>query len=77
MLSCKKLVAHSSDYIDGQLPLSQRLSLRLHLAMCVNCRRFIKQFRLADGAVRSLPRGQSNELDQLAAKLAELHRQQR
>lgn len=41
MLTCKELVAHSSDYLDGQLTLRQRLVVRAHLAMCGNCRRFI------------------------------------
>jgi anti-sigma factor ChrR (cupin superfamily) len=77
MLSCKELVAHSSEYIDGQMRLGQRLSVRMHLAMCVNCRRFIKQLRLSQAVLRRLPRGQNAELDELANKLAELRRQQR
>jgi anti-sigma factor ChrR (cupin superfamily) len=77
MLSCKQLVAHSSEFIDGQLRFRQRLSVRMHLAMCVNCRRFIKQMRLSQAVLRRLPLGQSAELDQLASKLAELRRQQR
>lgn len=77
MLSCKGLVAHSSDYIDGQLGVRQRWSMRMHLAMCVNCRRFIKQMRLSQAVLRQLPRGQHAELDEIADKLAELHRQQR
>ncbi|MEZ5502359.1 MAG: zf-HC2 domain-containing protein [Halioglobus sp.] len=46
MLSCKDLVhRHASDYLDGQLPLRARWSVSLHLALCVRCRRFMKQFR--------------------------------
>lgn len=74
MLSCKELVAHSSDFLDGQLVLHKRLSVRLHLAMCGNCRRFIKQMRLSQALLHRLPRGQSAELDELASKLAELRR---
>ncbi|HBX56088.1 anti-sigma factor family protein [Pseudomonas sp. UBA2684] len=74
MLSCKELVAHSSDFLDGQLNLRQRLSVRAHLAMCRHCRRFIKQLRLSQAVVRKLPQGQSAELDALAAKLAEMRR---
>lgn len=77
MLSCKELVAHASDYIDAQMGLRQRWSVRMHLAMCINCRRFIRQLRLSQRVLRQLPRGQSAELDALAAKLAELRRQQR
>lgn len=77
MLSCKELVAHSSELLDGQLRLRQRLSVRMHLAMCVNCRRFIKHMSLSQAVLRRLSRGQSAELDQLANTLAELRRQQR
>ena len=77
MLSCKELVAHSSDLLDGQLSLRQRLGVRAHLAMCLRCRRFIKQMRLSQAVLRQLPREQIAELDALAAKLAELRRLQR
>lgn len=72
MLSCKELVAHSSDFLDGQMSLRTRLAVRMHLAMCHNCRRFIKQMRLSQAVLRKLPQGQNAELDALAAKLAEL-----
>ncbi len=77
MLSCKALVARSSEFLDGELGLGQRLSVRMHLAMCQHCRRFIKQMRLSQAVLRKLPPGQNAELDALAAKLAELRRQQR
>ncbi|MDM8349384.1 zf-HC2 domain-containing protein [Pseudomonas sp. sp1636] len=77
MLSCKELVANSSDFLDSLLSLRQRLSVRMHLAMCYRCRRFIKQMRLTQGVLRRLPQRQIVELDSLAAKLAELRRLQR
>lgn len=75
MLSCKELVARSSDFLDKQLSFRQRLAIRRHLLACKNCRRFIKQMRLSQAVLRQLPPGQSAELDSLAAKLAELRRQ--
>lgn len=75
MLSCKALVARSSEFLDGELGLRPRLSVRMHLVMCRHCRRFIKQMRLSQAVLRKLPPGQSAELDALAAKLAELRRQ--
>ena len=77
MLSCKELVAHSSDLLDGQMRLRQRLAVRAHLAMCLRCRRFIKQMRLSQAVLRQLPQAPISELDALAAKLAELRRLQR
>jgi anti-sigma factor RsiW len=75
MLSCKELVARSSDYLDKQLSFRQRLAMRRHLLACKNCRRFIKQMRLSQAVLRQLPQGQNAELDSLASKLAELRRQ--
>lgn len=77
MLSCKALVACSSEFLDGELSLGQRMSVRMHLVMCRHCRRFIKQMRLSQAVLRKLPQGLNTELDTLAAKLAELRRQQR
>jgi hypothetical protein len=70
MLSCKELVAHSSDFLDGQMS----LRMRLHLMICKNCRCFIRQMRLSQAVLRRLPQEQSPELDALAAKLTELRR---
>lgn len=46
MLSCKELVARSSDFLDGQLDFRGQLAVRSHLLMCRHCRRFIRQMRL-------------------------------
>jgi predicted anti-sigma-YlaC factor YlaD len=74
MLSCKELVAHSSEFLDGQQGLRNRLLVGLHLALCQHCRRFIRQMRLSQAVLRQLPSGQGGELDALAAKLAEIRR---
>ena len=77
MLTCKQLVEHSSDYLDAQLPLRGRLSVRLHLAMCVNCRRFIRQMKVSQGVLKNLPDPAIPELEALAEKLAEAEKQSR
>lgn len=46
MLKCKDIGYLSSDYIDGNMTTSQRMSLRLHITICGHCRRFIRQFNL-------------------------------
>ncbi len=76
MLTCKELVAHSSDYLDGQLTLRQRLAVRAHLAMCGNCRRFIRQMKLTQAVIRQMPEGELPELDTLAERLAQNRRNQ-
>lgn len=77
MLSCKELVANSSDLLDSQLNLRQRLAVQMHLAMCFRCRRFIKQMRLSQRVLRGLPETAIPELEALAARLAEQVRSQR
>ncbi len=57
MLSCKELVARSSDFLDGQLDFRGQLAVRSHLLMCRHCRRFIRQMRLTQATVRHLPEG--------------------
>lgn len=71
MLSCKQLVARSSDYLDGQLRFTEGLSVRAHLALCVNCRRFIRQMRLTLRVLQQMPEPLGSDLDTLAAQLAD------
>jgi len=77
MLSCKELVARSSDFLDMQLSLRERLAVRSHLAMCWRCRRFIRQMRVTQRVLRALPDAAIPELEALAARLAELSRLER
>jgi predicted anti-sigma-YlaC factor YlaD len=76
MLTCQELVAHSSDYLDGQLRLRERIAVRAHLAMCRHCRRFIRQMKVTQAVLRQLPEQSLPELDALADRLAEQHRRQ-
>ena len=48
MLSCKDVADRSSALIDGELSTWDALQIRLHLAMCKGCGRFIEQMRLTD-----------------------------
>jgi predicted anti-sigma-YlaC factor YlaD len=53
MLNCRNVTALASDHLDGVLPFRQRVAIRLHLLMCVHCRRFARQLH---ALVRSLKR---------------------
>lgn len=46
MLKCNELVADADALLDGALPPVQRLRLRLHLLLCRDCRRYLRQLRL-------------------------------
>jgi predicted anti-sigma-YlaC factor YlaD len=70
MLTCKELVARSSDHLDGQLTLRQRLLVRHHLMFCANCRRFIRQMRLMQATLRIMPQEPVKDADALAERLA-------
>lgn len=47
MLTCRELDDFLVDFLDGRLPLRQRLSMQMHLAMCRDCRRFLEEYRQA------------------------------
>jgi anti-sigma factor RsiW len=54
MLRCRDVAELMSDHVDGALSRRQRLSVRLHLAMCSFCRRYARQMRRTIGLLRSL-----------------------
>lgn len=45
MLSCKELVALVTDYLEGALPLEERIRFERHLAICPPCRAHLAQMR--------------------------------
>lgn len=45
MISCKEASRLASQQLERQLTLGERVRFRLHLAICVGCRRMEKQFR--------------------------------
>ncbi len=61
MLTCREVAEKASAMVDGELDLRERIAIRLHLLMCANCRRFVRQFKtLVDSlALRSEPGSQS------------------
>ncbi|MCU1757185.1 MULTISPECIES: anti-sigma factor family protein [Pseudomonas] len=77
MLSCKQYVARSSDHMDRQLSVRERLQMRHHLLFCPNCRRFIRQMRLMSATLKALPEPLPNDLDATVERmLSEQSRQQ-
>ena len=55
MLKCKDIAEKSSAYVDDQLSLRGRIDFYLHLAICVNCRRFLRQLKMMILGSRNLP----------------------
>lgn len=59
MLSCKEVTALASAYVDEELPFRRRIAMKMHLAMCRHCRRFVFQFH----RLRTALAGRARELD--------------
>ena len=45
MLNCKEMTQLAYDSLDRKLNLKERIAMRLHLIICVLCRRFVYQLR--------------------------------
>lgn len=43
MLTCQQLTERVTDFSEGHMAMGERWMLRLHLAMCRNCRTYVKQ----------------------------------
>lgn len=46
MLTCQQLTELVTDYMEGRLPLRQRMRVQMHLGMCRRCRAYLRQMRL-------------------------------
>ena len=55
MLTCKEITALVTDYAEGNLSLLDRLRFRMHLGMCRNCRRYVRQMKATAAALGRLP----------------------
>jgi hypothetical protein len=73
MLTCKEVAARASRYIDDDLPGPERAQLRMHLAKCNLCTRYLEQMTATVGM---LPAAAGREAldsaveDQVMARLA-------
>lgn len=55
MLNCKEVSLKVSESLDQNLPLFQRLMIRMHLMMCRYCARFQRQLLLVREMARYTP----------------------
>ncbi|MEM9383761.1 MAG: zf-HC2 domain-containing protein [Pseudomonadota bacterium] len=47
MLTCKEFDGFLVDFLDGNLPLRQKLSMHLHLGLCKDCREYVRDYERA------------------------------
>jgi hypothetical protein len=45
MLSCKEVTKLADDLVDKKLPWTTRLSVQVHLFICVRCRAYVDQLK--------------------------------
>jgi anti-sigma factor RsiW len=45
MLSCRELVELVTEYLEGTMPLDQRLAFEQHVAICPPCRGYLEEIR--------------------------------
>jgi hypothetical protein len=46
MLKCREVPAEAELLLAGDLGWRRRMALRMHLFLCVHCRRYVRQLRL-------------------------------
>lgn len=46
MLRCRSILEQADAYLTSHLNVWQRLQFRVHLALCANCRRYLRQLQL-------------------------------
>ncbi len=55
MLTCKELTELVTDYAEGNLSFVERLRFRMHIGMCRDCRRYVRQVKATAAALGELP----------------------
>lgn len=46
MLNCNEINELGGEYASGELSFRERISVWVHLLMCVHCRRYVEQLKL-------------------------------
>lgn len=62
-LSCRGVVALLDDYLDGQLPPSQRTAVSAHLDACADCATYLRRARIILAALSSTAAGEDRGTD--------------
>ena len=69
MLSCREVTRLVSESLDRELPLRQRVSMKMHFMMCKLCSRYNKQLANLREAVRLYSR-REEDMDIYPASLS-------
>jgi predicted anti-sigma-YlaC factor YlaD len=55
MPTCQQMTSLITDYLEGRMPLMDRMRFQLHLGMCKHCRRYLRQMRLSVAVLGGMP----------------------
>lgn len=55
MLNCREVLEQADVYLANELSDWQRFQFKLHLLLCRNCRRYLKNLRLTQLVSQQLP----------------------
>jgi anti-sigma factor ChrR (cupin superfamily) len=55
MLTCKEITELVTEYAEGGLSFMDRIRFQMHIGMCRNCRRYVRQVKATVGALGLLP----------------------
>jgi predicted anti-sigma-YlaC factor YlaD len=69
MLSCREVTEHASEYLEGEQSFGRRMLFWMHLAMCSNCRRFLRQIKLVRDGLGAVPLATPTLSDETRAQL--------
>jgi anti-sigma factor ChrR (cupin superfamily) len=61
MLSCRDVVTLATDYAEGRLSWGARIQMRMHLAMCALCRRYLRQLEVTKSLLGRLGQGAESQ----------------
>ncbi len=71
IFNCREISKLVSESMDRELPLRQRMQVRIHLMMCRLCVRFARQVRLLRWAVHEHPERLAPDATAPEAKLSD------
>lgn len=55
MLTCRQITELVTEYAEGSLSFMDRVRFQLHLGLCRNCRRYVRQVKATVAALGLLP----------------------
>jgi len=69
VLTCRDCFNLTSDFLNRNLPLRQRLAVRIHLLLCAGCRRYDSQMRTTLALLGRFGRNKGEISDNVARAL--------